>query len=53
MHPKGPATISCPSEVEGTLLGAWLANNEWALGRPVANQFNGQLPFLFKVGVAN
>ena len=48
-HKKAPATIACPDDLDGTLLSDWLQVNQWALGDSVATEFNGGLPFLFKV----
>lgn len=48
-HKKGPSTITHPPHLSGTLLSDWLKDNQWALGDRVASQFDGQLPFLFKV----
>lgn len=48
-HPKAPATIKDGSIPAGTPLGQWLAENPWALAKKVATQFEGKLPFLFKV----
>ena len=48
-HVRGPSTISRPKEYAGQLLSDWLKANQWALGDKVADRFDGQLPFLFKV----
>jgi mannose-6-phosphate isomerase len=48
-HPKAPSMIDHPPEVKGILLGEWLRGNQWSLGDKVSNEFNGNLPFLFKV----
>ena len=49
VHPKAPSTVSYPLELKGQLLSKWLANNQWALGERVCEEFHGKLPFLFKV----
>ena len=48
-HKKAPSTIASPDDLTGTPLSDWLQVNQWALGDGVATQFNGGLPFLFKV----
>jgi len=48
-HKKGPSIITSPQEYNGKPLSEWISENQWALGDEVAKQFNGQLPFLFKV----
>jgi len=48
MHPKSPSQISL---VDGSQLplGDWISKNPWALSDKLATQFDGKLPFLFKV----
>ena len=48
-HKKGPSVITLPQQYNGKPLSQWISENQWALGEEVAKQFNGQLPFLFKV----
>ena len=48
-HKKGPSIITSPQQYSGKPLSEWITENQWALGEEVAKQFNGQLPFLFKV----
>eukprot|EP00729_Bicosta_minor_P002219 gene2220-29826_t len=48
-HPKAPATINDPAIAADTPLGQWLTENPWALSKKVEEQFDGKLPFLFKV----
>ena len=49
VHAKAPSVISHPPTLSGMLLSDWLRSNRWALGDEVAERFDGQLPFLFKV----
>ena len=46
---KGPSVVAHPHQFSGQLLSDWLESNQWALGKQVAEEFNTQLPFLFKV----
>ena len=48
-HPKGPSAIAFPPDLAGQPLSSWLERNQWALGEAVAEKFDGNLPFLFKV----
>ena len=48
-HSRGPSTISHPEAASGQLLSDWLKSNQWALGEAVSTQYDGELPFLFKV----
>ena len=48
-HKKGPSIITSPQQYTGKPLSEWISENQWALGEEVAKQFDGQLPFLFKV----
>ncbi|NRB61513.1 MAG: mannose-6-phosphate isomerase, class I [Saprospiraceae bacterium] len=48
-HPKGPAVIHLPNE-EKMNLNQWLSGpGKSSLGKKVINEFDGTLPFLFKV----
>lgn len=48
-HKKGTSIITSPQQYNGNPLSGWISENQWALGEDVAKQFNGELPFLFKV----
>ncbi len=46
-HPSGPAVIAG----SGKTLASWIGEHPAALGDAVNQRFNGELPYLFKVGV--
>ena len=48
-HSRGPSKIASPQELSGQMLLDWLKSNRWALGDSVSVEYNGELPFMFKV----